>query len=251
MSTHIMAACWPLQGMSSVQKAVLISLADNANDDGVCWPSVATISVRTCLSERAVRNAVRWLEEAGLLQSNQRSGRSTWYTITVDGYHPGTTCPPAPDADLPRHDVPTTPAPDADHPGTTCPQNRKGTVIEPPLEPEESPQAAPTPDSPERIPYEKIRELYNEILGSHLSRCMGVNDKHRKGIRACYNLRLEGAYPFRDHGLEFWRGLFTDVLDCPFLLGQNNRGWRADFGFLTNSSNLQKFMEGKYDNPAA
>ena len=33
MSTIIMAACWPLQGMSPSQKAVLISLADKANDD--------------------------------------------------------------------------------------------------------------------------------------------------------------------------------------------------------------------------
>ncbi|HCL4023078.1 TPA: helix-turn-helix domain-containing protein, partial [Pseudomonas aeruginosa] len=52
-----MTQCWPLQGMSAPQKAVLISLADNSNDDGVCWPSVAKIAERTCLSERAVRNA--------------------------------------------------------------------------------------------------------------------------------------------------------------------------------------------------
>lgn len=243
-----MSACWPLQGMSSVQKSVLISLADNANDDGVCWPSVATISVRTCLSERAVRNAIRWLEDSKILHSNQRNGRSTWYTITVDGYHPGTTCPPAPDADLPRHQMPPTPAPDADHPGTTCPQNRNRTSNEPSLEPEESPQAAPTPDQPIRIPYEKIRELYNEMLGGKLSRCLGINDKHRKGIRACYNLKLEGSYPFQDYGMEFWQRLFSDVAECPFLLGVNQRGWRADFGFLTNAGNVQKFLEGKYEN---
>ena len=42
MSTHILSACWALSGMSSTQKLVLISLADQANDDGVCWPSVPT-----------------------------------------------------------------------------------------------------------------------------------------------------------------------------------------------------------------
>ena len=47
MSTIIMAACWPLQGMSPAQKAVLISLADQASDDGVCWPGVNTIAART------------------------------------------------------------------------------------------------------------------------------------------------------------------------------------------------------------
>ncbi|OTJ83071.1 hypothetical protein CAZ01_06460 [Pseudomonas aeruginosa] len=77
-----MTQCWPLQGMSAPQKAVLISLADNSNDDGVCWPSVAKIAERTCLSERAVRNALRWLEDAKILISHQRNGRSTWYTVT-------------------------------------------------------------------------------------------------------------------------------------------------------------------------
>lgn len=112
-----MSACWPLQGMSPAQKAVLISLADNANDEGVCWPSIAKIGVRTCLSERAVRNALRWLEESGLLVSNQRSGRSTYYTICPGNFDPGTKCPPAPDAPLPgtacpppRQEMPPTPA---------------------------------------------------------------------------------------------------------------------------------------------
>ena len=82
MSTIIMTACWPLQGMSPAQKAVLVSLADNANDDGVCWPSVARIAERTCLSERAVRNALRWLEQVHVLTAHQRAGRSTWYTVS-------------------------------------------------------------------------------------------------------------------------------------------------------------------------
>src|SRR5690554_1419928 len=74
VSTVIMSQCWPIQGISATQKAVLISLADNANDDGVCWPSIASISERTCLSERAVRSSLRKLEELGLLVSHQRSG---------------------------------------------------------------------------------------------------------------------------------------------------------------------------------
>jgi len=48
MSTIIMSQCWPLQGLSVTQKAVLISLADQANDDGVCWPAVGTIATRCC-----------------------------------------------------------------------------------------------------------------------------------------------------------------------------------------------------------
>lgn len=84
-----MAACWPLQ-IAPTPKAVLISLADQANDQGGCWPALQTICDRTCLGERAVRNALRWLEQAGLLTCETRrrkSGEMTsnFYTVTPGG----------------------------------------------------------------------------------------------------------------------------------------------------------------------
>jgi hypothetical protein len=88
MSTILMSACWPLQGMSPAQKAVLISLADQANDDGYCWPSVGTIAKRTCLSERAVQGAIKWLVSAGLLSADERKGTSSVYQITPAAYAP-------------------------------------------------------------------------------------------------------------------------------------------------------------------
>lgn len=116
---------------------------------------------------------------------------------------------------------------------------------------------APTPEASkaqgenifpiDRIPYEKIRELYNSILGGKLKRCMGLNDTHRKHIRAAQNLQLEGRFVVREGGLDFWEGLFNDVLSCPFMLGSNNRSWRADFEFLTTGTKIQRFLEGKYD----
>lgn len=88
MSTIIMSACWPLQGMSAAQKAVLISLADQSNDDGVCWPGVGTIARRTCLSERAVQEALSWLQKVGLVFREYRLNASTSYTITPGSFDP-------------------------------------------------------------------------------------------------------------------------------------------------------------------
>lgn len=88
MSTIIMAACWPLQGMSPAQKSVLISLADQANDDGVCWPGISTIAKRTCLSERAVQEAIAWLQTVGLVFREYRFNTSTSYTITPGSFNP-------------------------------------------------------------------------------------------------------------------------------------------------------------------
>ncbi|PSM14550.1 helix-turn-helix domain-containing protein [Stenotrophomonas maltophilia] len=82
MSTIIMSQCWPLQGLSVTQKAVLISLADQANDDGVCWPAVGTIAARCCMSARAVRTAMDHLEAVGLLSRDRRFNSSTVYKVT-------------------------------------------------------------------------------------------------------------------------------------------------------------------------
>ena len=102
MSTIVMTACWPLQGMSPAQKAVLISLADNANDEGVCWPSVARIAERTCLSERAVQAAIKALAAAGALKIEARQGRSTMFTITPAAYAPPQEMHPTPADAAPR-----------------------------------------------------------------------------------------------------------------------------------------------------
>lgn len=76
-----MGLCWPLQ-MPPTPKAVLISLADNANDQGYCWPSISKISERTCFSKRAVIDAIAWLELHGILAADRTNGRHTTYVIT-------------------------------------------------------------------------------------------------------------------------------------------------------------------------
>lgn len=101
MSTRIMAVIWPLQ-MPQVAKSVYISLADNANDHGTCWPSIATICERVCASDRAVQKAIFWLEKHGALTRQMSTGRSTKYTLTPEQYappndvHPRTTFTPPP-----------------------------------------------------------------------------------------------------------------------------------------------------------
>lgn len=140
MSTIIMSRCWPLR-LPPVAKSVLISLADQANDHGVCWPSLATLCARVCCSERAVRNAIRWLEGSGLLTVEICAKKSNLYTLHPERFVPDVCVEdepkqaPTPAPDAPRHHVP---------PGTTCrsprhdvPPNRNRTVIEiPPIPPE-------------------------------------------------------------------------------------------------------------------
>ncbi len=76
-----MAACWPLQ-MPPTPKAVLISLADNANDQGHCWPSLTTIAERTCFGRTAVIEAIKWLESHGAVAADRSDRYRTTYVVT-------------------------------------------------------------------------------------------------------------------------------------------------------------------------
>lgn len=87
MSTIIMSQCWPLEGMSITQKAVLMALAYLADDwAGACSPSVATLSRCVCASERAVQEALRHLGRSGAIVAKQRPGKLTLYTLTPGDY---------------------------------------------------------------------------------------------------------------------------------------------------------------------
>lgn len=80
-----MALCWPLQ-LPPTAKAVLISMADFANEAGECWPSVSTIAERTCLVSRSVIRAIKELEAFGVVRAARSNGRHTSYLITPDQY---------------------------------------------------------------------------------------------------------------------------------------------------------------------
>ncbi len=67
MSIRHMAQVWALD-LPSTTKLVLLKLADNANDEGICWPSMNTVAKYTGISRRAVITHIKKLEELGLIE---------------------------------------------------------------------------------------------------------------------------------------------------------------------------------------
>lgn len=65
-----------------MMRFVLVRLADRADGDGQCWPTIGSIAEDTLLSERSVRRTLRDLEAAGLLRSVRRVRRSTVYDLS-------------------------------------------------------------------------------------------------------------------------------------------------------------------------
>ena len=228
-----MSACWPLQGMSGPQKAVLISLADNANDEGVCWPSVARIAQRTCLAERTVQAAIKWLGTVGLLSVRERMGRSTVYTMTPAAYAPPQDMHPATDAPPPPQLTTETPA-------AAAPR----TVIEPSIEPPPSAgKDEPRKSSKPKCSPQAIVDLFNEIIPEFPQVVMLTKDRCSR-----INARWDESEVHQD--LDFWSEYFGLVRLSPFLMGQaagsNGKVFRCNFDWLICPSNFVKVVEGNY-----
>ena len=60
------------QNLSPGSKLVLMALADNADDQGYCWPKIKTIAAKCCVSERTAQRLVKDLLDSGLLKISAR-----------------------------------------------------------------------------------------------------------------------------------------------------------------------------------
>lgn len=105
-------------------KLVLLALSDNANDQGLCWPSVQTLMAKCGMDDRTIQRAIRRLAGAGHVTVNQRAGRSSYYTVHPrQDDTPVRMTPPSQ-----RRDTPVTAT---GHPRQIDGQNPQGTSKEP------------------------------------------------------------------------------------------------------------------------
>ncbi len=63
------------QALTPTLKLVLMALADAADDQGVCWPSVSTLAKKCTVSTRTVQRSLRVLIDSGLLIAKPRQRR--------------------------------------------------------------------------------------------------------------------------------------------------------------------------------
>ena len=90
MSTKLTSYVWDgcaSSGMKLSSVAIMARLADFSSDEGVCWPSIATIARQIGAGESTVRTAISVLEKEGwLTRKSRRQGNrnaSNVYTLNV------------------------------------------------------------------------------------------------------------------------------------------------------------------------
>ena len=101
----------------------------------------------------------------------------------------------------------------------------------------QSPEGPATPNCPTP---ELLAEAWNRVgvpLGLRAVRDLTPTRREKARTR----LREQPAW-------EFWDEAFRHLPLAAFALGQNDRGWKADFDwFIENDRNVVKLVEGKYD----
>ncbi|UCQ12830.1 helix-turn-helix domain-containing protein [Edwardsiella tarda] len=85
MSMMLMAMAMKIKTGNPLRKLVLLKLADNANDQGECWPSIPYLAATCEMSERSVQNHIKWLHEQGFLWVEPRKSKNGGHQSNI--YH--------------------------------------------------------------------------------------------------------------------------------------------------------------------
>ncbi|EAO7510469.1 helix-turn-helix domain-containing protein [Salmonella enterica] len=171
MSMTLMARAMAIKTGNPIRKLVLIKLADNANDNGECWPSYQHIADHCECSRSAVRSHIDALIGMGVLTKENRMGinngkgnTSNVYYLNLDNPIPPKSTAPVPSkiTGMPLENTPPMP----------CGGTRTSHSFEPVNEPNDPPNPQKGKgDEWLLADAKKALEFYNEQTGT---RCRDI-----------------------------------------------------------------------------
>lgn len=213
MSVRCMTRVWDLD-LPDSDKLVLLALADCANDEGHCWPSVASLVRKCSKSERTIQASIKRLVDEGLLLRREVPGKGCNYTVlpkTGAKTAPRSDCAPAKPA--PAQRTTPTPAAAADKPSKNHQSEAKASS-------------------------QRVVDHYNLAAEKHNWPKVRVLDASR---RQTLRLRLNA------HGEAMLIEAIDAMCASPFIRGEGRTGgWRPDFDFLLQPISLRRLLEGFY-----
>ena len=89
MSIKVMSEVWEHSKAKGSAHHLLLAIADNANEQGIAWPSVRTLARKARLSERQIQRLIRSLQRTGELDIHEGGGPpGSTHTYRVTICHP-------------------------------------------------------------------------------------------------------------------------------------------------------------------
>jgi hypothetical protein len=114
MSREARDWAWRCRGLTPALRCIVLALAEHADEEGRCWPSLTRLAELTEVDRRTVTRGLAELEDRGLMVRERHHQQSTSYTLAIG----------ASDGDAkPRREGRDTP-PDATGPGAADPEGR-------------------------------------------------------------------------------------------------------------------------------
>ena len=279
MSMYLTAAAFKLKVGNPLRKLVLLKLADNANDDGECFPSYQRIADDCEISRSSVINHIAWLESAGIISKKERfnsvTNSSNIYKMNFEfaGKDVALILPNGDINVLKNGDLKTIGSTGDELGGVNAALGGVGAVLgggvgDTPIINNTINQSinhihntSSDDDASSAIKTKKIRstkpkapvtdiyDAYNEVLGDKLPRALILTDARKREIAARWNELLNTEHKGKlrysgiEDGLHWWKRLFAKVTLCPHWMGENDRGWRADLDWIINKKNFIKVLE--------
>ncbi|WP_143712093.1 helix-turn-helix domain-containing protein, partial [Yersinia intermedia] len=87
MSMDLMVKAFKIPVGNPLRKLILVKLADNANDQGECWPSYGNIANLCECSKSAVKSHITALIEMGIVKKENRLGVNNGKGNTSNVYY--------------------------------------------------------------------------------------------------------------------------------------------------------------------
>jgi DNA-binding transcriptional ArsR family regulator len=94
---------WSCRGLTLAMRCILLALAEHADEEGRCWPSLTRLAALTEADRRTVTRGLAELEARGLLARDRRRGKGTRYTLAIG--RPSTEVLPTEPPDPPDSEV--------------------------------------------------------------------------------------------------------------------------------------------------
>ncbi|EAM8662565.1 helix-turn-helix domain-containing protein [Salmonella enterica subsp. enterica serovar Schwarzengrund] len=183
MSMNLMAKAMSIKVGNPLRKLVLIKLADNANDNGECWPSYQHIADHCECSKSAVKEHISALIKLGLMTKENRVGVNNGKGNTSNVYRLHLTSTPVPPESTP-------PVP---------PKSTGGSPKSTPVPPESTPPVPPAGTRTSHS-FEPVKEpLDNKKKLSSMPEGFSPSASHQKMAEE-YGISLQEEFDkFTDH----------------------------------------------------
>ena len=98
--------------------------------------------------------------------------------------------------------------------------------------------ASPTPTENKKEVFNNFLNIYNEEC-TNLPKCLKITEKRKVAINKFLKEKIDE---------EVFREICIKANQSNFLIGENDRNWKADFDFVTRSDKAMQILEGKYEN---